>query len=298
MHAPERRLFVARDEVGGADVGGEHAFFNEAVCVVACARDDALNVPAFVADDFGLYRVKVQRAALFARREQRAEHVLQVQQVRQQRGEALGLGAARVGQHFGHLRVGQARGAVHHGGVELVGGDAARSVHEHVAHHAEAVNPGIERAEAVAQLLRQHGNDAAREIDARGALGGVGVQRAAGRHIVAHVGNRHQQPPAIGLVAAPLHMRRAAEHGIVKVARVFAVYRHQRNVAQVHALRRFCSGHFIGQGSGLRQRRLGKLVRHAVLAHRNLQLHARVVNLAQHLLHAAHGLPVERGRLG
>ena len=93
-------------------------------------------------------------------------------------------------------------------------------------------------------------------------------------------------------------MRRAAEHGVVKVARILAVNRHQRHVAQVHALRRICRRHLIGQGGGLRQRLFGKFVRHAVFAHRNLQLHARVVNLPQHLLHAPHRLAVERGRLG
>ena len=39
-------------------------------------------------------------------------------------------------------------------------------------------------------------------------------------------------------------------------------------------------------------------MRHAVLAHGDLDLHTGVVDLAQHFLHAAHGLAVERGRFG
>ena len=44
--------------------------------------------------------------------------------------------------------------------------------------------------------------------------------------------------------------------------------------------------------------RIRKLVRHAVLAHRDLDLHAGVVDLAQHFLHAADRLAVEARRLG
>ena len=39
-------------------------------------------------------------------------------------------------------------------------------------------------------------------------------------------------------------------------------------------------------------------MRHAVLAHGNLDLHARVVDFTQHLGDAAHGLAKQRGRLG
>jgi len=39
-------------------------------------------------------------------------------------------------------------------------------------------------------------------------------------------------------------------------------------------------------------------MRHFVLAHRDLDLHAGVVDLAEHFGHAAHGLRVERRRLG
>jgi hypothetical protein len=54
------------------------------------------------------------------------------------------------------------------------------------------------------------------------------------------------------------------------------------------------SGNALASASALRR----ELVRHAVLAHRDLDLHARVVDLAQHFFHAAHGLAEQRRRLG
>jgi hypothetical protein len=54
--------------------------------------------------------------------------------------------------------------------------------------------------------------------------------------------------------------------------------------------------HFVGQLWRLLFRRVGKLVRHAELAHRDLDLHAGVVDIAQHFDHAAHRLGIA-GRL-
>jgi hypothetical protein len=53
-----------------------------------------------------------------------------------------------------------------------------------------------------------------------------------------------------------------------------------------------------GQGRRLRQRLRREAVRHLVLAHRDLDLHAGVIDLAQHFRHAPHRLRVQRGRLG
>ena len=52
-----------------------------------------------------------------------------------------------------------------------------------------------------------------------------------------------------------------------------------------------------GSACGLRQRRVGEDVRHFVLAHRDLDLHAGIVDLAEHLGDAADRLRVHRRRL-
>jgi hypothetical protein len=79
-------------------------------------------------------------------------------------------------------------------------------------------------------------------------------------------------------------LKRLAVDGIVEVARVLAVDGDQRHVAQVDAAlagRPRAPGS--GKAAGLGQRLGREAVRHLVLAHRDLDLHARIVDLAQHL---------------
>ena len=201
VHAEKALALAFEHEVGGADVGGEHGFFNQAVRVVALARQDLRDAARFVADDLGFNAVQLHRAARVAGGQQCAVSAGEVLQLGQQ-GLLPGRCAAGLAcEPGGGLRVGQARVAVDDGGVELVGGDGALPVNQHVAHEREAVHLRVERAQAVAEFFRQHGDDAAREINAGGALEGVRVERVAIGHVVAHVGNGHEQPPAIGPLA-------------------------------------------------------------------------------------------------
>ena len=101
-----------------------------------------------------------------------------------------------------------------------------------------------------------------------------------GLHVVADVGDRHQQAPAL----AAADLGRLAVHGIVEVARVLAVDGDQRHVGEVDAVLRRPGRTLSGSAARLRHAGLGELVRHAVLAHRDLDLHARVVDLAEHFL--------------
>jgi hypothetical protein len=105
---------------------------------------------------------------------------------------------------------------------------------------------------------------------------------------VAHVGDGDQQAPAL----AAAHLGRLAVHGVVEVARVLAVDGDQRHVGEVDAVLAVLRAHLVGQRAGQRDAGVGELVRHAVLAHRDLDFHAGVVDLAQHFLHAADRLAV------
>ena len=49
--------------------------------------------------------------------------------------------------------------------VELVGADLSLRRDHHVGDHHQPVDCGIERAQAVAELLRQHRNDTTRKVD-------------------------------------------------------------------------------------------------------------------------------------
>ncbi len=294
MHPVQPGALALGNEVGAADVGRQHGLLDQPVRLIAHAGDDLVDAAVVVADDLRFGGLEVHRAARVARGQQRAVDVVQVQQVGHALLEARRLGAPGVGQDGGHFGVGEAGVAAHHGRVELVGLHLALGGDHHVAHHAQALHVRVERAQAVGQLFRQHRDDTAREVHAGGAVVGIDVDGAAGLHIVAHVGNRHQQAPALGAADAGGH----AVHGVVEVAGILAVDSDQRNVGQVHALALVLRPHLVRQRLGLRQAGLGKLMRHAVLAHGDLDFHARVVHLAQHFHHAPDGLAIQCGRLG
>ena len=114
---------------------------------------------------------------------------------------------------------------------------------------------------------------------------------------MAHIGNRHQQTPRLSCIFAAPQRGRFAIHRVVKITRVFAVNRHQGHVAQVYASGQILRAHGIGQGFGLRKTSGRKLMRHAVFAHRDFDLHARIVYLAQHFADAPYRLPVKSRRL-
>ncbi len=294
VHPVQPPLLALGDELGRAHIGRQHGLFDQLVRLVAHARHDAFDAPAFVANDLRLDGLEIHRTTALARRQQRPINLVQVQQVRHQGGALLRLRAAGALQNRRHFGVGQAGVAEHHGREELVGVHLALGVDEHVAHQAQALDLRVERAQAIGELFRQHRNHAARKIDRGGAIVGLDIERAAVLHVVAHIGNRYQQPPAL---AAP-NACGLAIHRVVEVARVLAVYRYQRDVGEVDAAFVVGGTHLLGQAARLCQRGLAELVRHRVLAHRDLDFHAGVVDFAQHLFDAPNRLPKQRRWLG
>ncbi|CAJ0881046.1 hypothetical protein R76727_03343 [Ralstonia mannitolilytica] len=288
MHTVQRRVLVLLEHFGGADIGRQHALLDQPVRVVARARQDLFDLALRVADDVRLGRVEVDRATLTACLEQRLIQLVQVLQMRDQRRPLGSLGALHVREDRPDLVVGQARLRMHHRRVELERLDLPLGGDDRIADHAQAIDLRVQRAQAVGELLRQHRDHAAREVDRSRAVNRIGVQRMPRPDVMRHVRNRHDQAPA--LAAADLDG--LCIDGIVKVARVFTVDGHQRDVAQVDAAGQIGFAHHVGQCLCLALRRLRKLVRHAVLAHRDFDLHARVVDLTQHLDHAADRLHV------
>ena len=249
VHPEQAGVLTLLNEVCTAHVRRQHRFFNQAVRFVAYAGHDFFNAPALIADDLGFGGFKVHCTTHGTRSQQGFVHVLQIHQV----GHALlALGrfrAACVSQNRRHLGVGKARMAVHDRWVKLIGMDFALGIDQHVAHHAQAVHIGVERAQTVGQLLGQHGDDAAREIHAGGPVVGIDVDVATGLHIVAHVGNGHQQTPAL----ATADFGWLAIDRIVKVAGIFAVDRDQGHIAQIHTVFAILGPDFVGQALGLLQ---------------------------------------------
>ena len=242
MHTEKARLPPLGDEVCAADVGGQHGLLNQAVRLGARARHDLLDAAVVVADDLCLRGLEVHRTTLLARCQQRPVHVGQVDQVLHALLTPLCLWATRIGQDGRHLGIGEARMAVHDGGVKLVGRDFALAADQHVADHAQAINLWVERTQAVAELLRQHRDDAARKVHAGGAVVGVHINRAACLHVMAHVSNGHQQAPAF---AAP-HLGGLAVDRVIEVAGIFPVDGDERDVGEVHAALLVLRAHLVG----------------------------------------------------
>ena len=184
--------------------------------------------------------------------------------------------------------------AVHHTGVELIGMHLTLGGDQHVADHAQAIHIRVERAQAVGELFRQHGNHTAREVHTGRALVGIHVNRIAVLHIVTHIGNRHQQTPAL----AATDLGRLAVHSIVKVARIFAINGAQRHIAQINATLAILGHHLFRQGLGCRQTGFREHMGHAILAHRNFNFHAGVIHLPQHFQNAAYRLTKQGWSLG
>ena len=108
------------------------------------------------------------------------------------------------------------------------------------------------------------------------------------------VRDRDQQPET--RAASDVH--RLAVDGVVEVAGVLAVDRDERHVAQVHPMTDVRGPHFVRQLRCGGERRVAELVRHAVLAHRDFDFHARVVDIADHFDHAAERLRMTAREIG
>ena len=115
---------------------------------------------------------------------------------------------------------------------------------------------------------------------------------------MAHVGDRHDEAIAVERALATAVLRGLAIHSVVEVTGVFAVDGDERHVGEVDAITLVGGAHLLGQAGRLRQSLRRETMRHFVLAHRDLDLHAGVVDLAQHFGHAAHRLRIQRRGLG
>ena len=275
MHAVERGMFVFGKELGGADVGCQHAFFDEAVRVGAHLGHDARDLAVLVELNARLHRLEVDRPTLAPRFQKRPENGVEMLQVRQELGELRpGLFLALI-EGGGDLGVGEAGVGIHHCRVETVALHLARGAHDHVAGHAQPIFVRHERAQAVAQLLRQHGNDPARKIDRVAAIEALGIERRAGVHIVGHVGDRHDQPEPFAL--------RFAIDGVVEILGRLAVDGHERQFAQVHPPGEVLAPHRVGQAARFLSHLGRPFERQVELAQRDFDLHAGIVVIAQYL---------------
>ena len=162
----------------------------------------------------GFQRLKINGTALVSGFQQQLKQLVEVLQIGQQPGLILtGLFFAR--QPFPDLVVGQTGFGMHDRRVKPMLLDVAEAGDFHFTDHAQTVNLGIQRAQAVRQFFRQHRNHTAREVHRIAAFKAFSIQRRTWLNVVRHIGNGHPQTEAASLGLAI--------HRIVKVACVFAI---------------------------------------------------------------------------
>ncbi len=193
---------------------------------VAGTRNNFFNASSVVTDNLCLGGFEIHRTSHAALFEKSLVHVMQVEQVRHERLALSSLRSPCVGQNSRDFRVRKTCMAEHHGRVKLIGVNLTLGVDQHVTHHAQPLDIGVERTQAVGQFFGQHGDHAARKIHAGGPVVSIDVDRTASLDIVTHVGNGYQQAPAF----ASANLGWFAIHRVVKIPGVFTVNGHQRNI--------------------------------------------------------------------
>ena len=275
VDAVQCRHLVAQQVACRGDVGRQHAFLDDAVRVVAHQRHDPGELAVIVETEARLDGVEIDRATFVARGVQQPVQAVEVVQMRQQRGMALAQLGIVIAQHLADLVVGQARMRVHDRIEEARPEQLAVAIEIQLGGHAQAVDVRIQRAQAVRQDLGQHRDHAIGEIDRIAAPVGLVVERAARDHVRRHIGDRDQQPPALG--------RAFTEHRVIEVARVGAIDRDQRGTTQVDtpALRRL--RHLGQQAVDLGQQLVRPVLRDIVRTDRDVGCHARGQMIAEDL---------------
>ncbi len=201
MHSVQTGVFAAFQKIGCAHIGGQHAFFNQTVCIVAALGHNFVDLAIGVEHHLGFNRVNFHGTATLARLKQHLEQRVQVFDIAVHVAHCFGGKALRISERIPNLVISQASRRVDHCVVKLVGLDRTFGANNHVAHQHQAIHAGVQRTQTVRQFLWQHGNDPAREIHRGATLGCLLVNRCAGQHIVAYISNGHQQTPtAFGVV--------------------------------------------------------------------------------------------------
>ena len=183
-----------------------------------------------------------------------------------------------VGEDGVDRRVGHPRVAVDHAVVHLVAHDLAAAIHLHQARLHQPIDVRIEAAQPGGQLRRKHVDGALGEVHRRAALVGLLVERAAFLHVVRHVGDVHAEP--VVAVRQPLDGDR-----IVEVARVLAVDRDRRHLAEIGAPADVPLLDGAADPAGLFDGLLGMRVRDVELADDDLRVDAWLVDVPEHLDH-------------
>ena len=237
---------AAAEEIGGDGfVGEDHEFFDDLLGLAALAHDDVDGMTGVVEDDLALWQIKLEGAAFYAivvEGFREGAHVVEGVHVRWIFGEFLRL------QDLVDGVVGEAALDIDDGFADLCCHNLAPRVDLHHAGKGEAVLPGVQAADAVADRLWQHRQHAVDKIHTGAALVGLLVEDGAFADVFANIGDVHAEHD----VAV---FQRHDLHSVVKVLGIGAVDGHNMAVeAEIAAALQLAFHRLSRQSIGLAQR--------------------------------------------
>lgn len=252
---------VEEGEIGFLEMGGDglvghqHEFLDDAFADPARLDDDVDDSGVLVKDEFRFDRFEVDGALL---RTQVEEDLRESFHFRDDFGD-VGIGGDRFGipgEDPVHLGVGHLMAAVDHRGDDFVVDDVAVLVDFHQAGDREAVDLRIEGADAVGKFLRQHRDDAVRQVVGGSPPTGVLVEVAAFGDVMGNVGDVDPEGPvAVG--------QDGKTDGVVDVLRVVSVDGEDAVLAEIATPLHFFGQDGLGKGLGGRKDRFGEFGFHA-----------------------------------
>jgi len=232
MYAVQHGLLALAQEIGGADVGREHAFLDHAVSVVATCGNDASDLAFVVENDLRFDRFEIDRSACFACTHEHLEETIEIIDVRGERTVALRRIALGIVEHLSHDRVRETRMRSHDCRVKLITDELAFGRDLHVADHAQPIDLRVERAQIVRKPFRQHRNHAARKVDRVTSSLRFMIERIPMRHVMTDVSDRNEQAET-AFRAATLRRQWLAVNRVVEIPRRLPVDRDERQIANV-----------------------------------------------------------------
>ena len=288
----ERRHLGLTQQPRRTAVRRDHAGFNKPVCVIAGDRRHIGHAPGLVEHDARFRSAEIEGAALLP--------LLPEGVVEGTQGPELG----RQGRHRGggiaprvlvleegaHLGVGEPSRRANHRLEETIARHPPGPADVHLADHGQPIHLGHEGAQAIGEGLGEHGNDPAREVDARAPGLRALVQGAARLDVMANVGDGHQQAPS--RAASGL-----GEDRVVEVLGVLPIDGHEGRATQIHSAGEGRLGHLLGKPCHLLFHGLGPVFLQVMGAQHHGQL-PFVIEVSRGREHPFHLAPARATALG
>ena len=177
VHAVEERLLLLLHVLRDGLVRREHALLDHRLCERPRALDERDGLAALVELHLDFGHVEADGTALMPRLFHRVMHLAKRREKRQEVGILRAHRIRSLGENLVDERIGQATIDVYDDGQNLVALDESVCADLHLARHRQAVFARVQAAYTVRELLRQHGNHAVDEVDARAACTRLAVER-------------------------------------------------------------------------------------------------------------------------